>query len=166
MKNRVISIILAVSLIISAFTLPSFAREDVTDKSMQHLYTFLDKAVNALVGGIAALIATPKWQNKEDYKTENFYKGLDKSEYQTEAGDESVWSVGYANASILTGKEVGGGDYYVGGSLSVSKKLATEQWDDQKVRTIAISDGRGINRSGQPVRNEPVPQERDNAHVL
>lgn len=145
MKKRVISIILAVSLIISAFTLPSFAREDVTDKSMQHLYTFLDKTVNALVGGIAALIATPKWQNKEDYKTENFYKGLDKTEYKTEAGDESVWSVGYANASILTGKEVGGGNYYVGGSLSVSKKLATEQWDDQKVRTIAISDGRGIN---------------------
>ncbi len=145
MSKKIISIVLAVLLILSAFTLPSFAREDVTDKSMQKLYTVLDKAVNALVGGIAAMIATPKWENKADYNSENYYKGLDKSEFITEAGDDSAWSVGYSNASILTGKEVGGGDYYVGGSLSVTKKLATEQWDDQKVRTVAVSDGRGIN---------------------
>ncbi len=145
MKKKAISIILAVSMIISVFGIPAYAREDVTDKAMQKIYTVLDKTVNALVGGIAALIATPKWEKQSDYKTENFYKGLDKSEYISEAGENSGWSVGYSNASILTGKEIGGGDYYVGGSLSVSKKLATEQWDDQKVRTVAISDGRGIN---------------------
>ncbi len=146
MNKKIIAVILAAAVFVSAFTVPAFAREDVTDKTMQGIYTALDKVVNTLVGGIAALIATPKWNNKSDYKTENFYPGLDKEDFAGNAAEGAAWSAGYANASILTGKEVGGdGDYYVGGSLSVSKKLATEQWDDQKVRTVALSDGRGIN---------------------
>ncbi|MBR3621186.1 MAG: hypothetical protein IKN56_06725, partial [Clostridia bacterium] len=145
MNKKIIAVLLAVSVFVSVFTIPALAREDVTDKAMQKLYTVLDNTVNALVGGIANLIATPRWGNKADYKTENFYKGLDKNDFLDKAGDNAVWSAGYANASILTGKEVGGeGNYYVGGSLAIDKKLATEQWDDQKVRTVALSDGRGI----------------------
>ena len=145
MNKKILAVLLAVSVFISAFTIPALAREDVTDKTMQKVYTALDGVVNALVGGIANLIATPHWNNKADYKTENFYKGLDKKDFLDKAEDNAVWSAGYANASILTGKEVGGdGDYYVGGSLAIDKKLATEQWDDQKVRTVALSDGRGI----------------------
>ena len=145
MNKKIIAVLLAVSVFVSVFTIPALAREDVTDKAMQKLYTVLDNTVNALVGGIANLIATPRWGNKADYKTEHFYKGLDKGDFLDKAGDNAVWSAGYANASILTGKEVGGeGNYYVGGSLAIDKKLATEQWDDQKVRTVALSDGRGI----------------------
>ena len=51
--------------------------------------------------------------------------------------------LGYDNSSIKTGNELNG-EHYVGGSLSVTKKLADEKRDDQKVRTVAVSDGRGI----------------------
>ena len=144
MKKKLTAVILTVSIILSLFTFPVYANTDVSNPSEQKMYTALDKIVNALVGGIAAMIVTPKWPSKSEYKSENFYPGYSNDEFLDEPADNAKWSVGYANASLLTGKEVGGGDYYVGGSLSVTKKLATYQYDDQKVRTVAISDGRGI----------------------
>ena len=144
MKKK-IAIIITACILISSLVLPCYANTDVEDPSKQQLYTFLDKTVNALVGGIAAMIKTPySWKDKKDFKSENFYPGYSKDEFIDEPADNAAWSLGYANASLLTGKEVGGGDYYVGGSLSVTKKLATKQHDDQKVRTVAISDGRGV----------------------
>ena len=144
MKKKWLSVILALSIILSCFTINAYANTDVTDPAEQKMYTVLDKIVNALVGGIAAMIVTPNWPSKDNYKSENFYPGLSSGEFAREAQEGAKWNIGYANASLLTGKEVGGGDYYVGGSLSVTKKLATYQYDDQKVRTVAISDGRGI----------------------
>ncbi len=141
MKNKIIALILAASFIFSAMIIPVSANTVVTDPSEQKLYTVLDKVVDALVGGIANLIIGPKWEKKADYKAENFYKG---NSFIDEPESNAKWKLGYANASLLMGNEVGGGDFYVGGSLSVSKKLATAQYDDQKVRTVAISDGRGI----------------------
>ena len=123
MKKKVIAIVLAVSVLLSAFVIPASANTGVT------------KIIDTLVGGIAALIKSPKWDAKKDYVSENFYSGTD--EFLDAPADGAHWSVGYANASLLTGKELEG-DYYVGGSLSVTKKLATEVRDDQKVRTVAI----------------------------
>lgn len=143
--KKITSVILAVALIFSVTTVPAVAREDVTNSFAQKGYIFLDKIISGLVSGISAMIATPRWPQKSEFKSENFYPGYAKDEYKLEAGEDDCWNIGYSNASILTGNEVGGdGDYYVGGSLSITKKLATSQLDDQKVRTIAISDGRGI----------------------
>ena len=146
MKKKITALVLAAAIVISAFTFPAFANEDVSDTGMQVLYTVLDKVVNGLVGGIAAMIKTPNWTKKSDYETpSSFLQGNTKSEFIQEPAENAKWSLGYSDATLLTGKEVGSdGDYYVGGSLTVGKKLATEQWDDQRVRTVAISDGRGI----------------------
>lgn len=141
MKKKIIAIILASSFIFSAMIIPASANTVVTNPAEQKLYTVLDKVVDALVGGIANLIIGPKWEKKADYKAEGFYEG---NTFIDEPAENAKWSLGYSNASLLTGKEVGGGDYYVGGSLSIPKKLATAQYDDQKVRTVAVSDGRGI----------------------
>lgn len=143
MKKKVLCLVIAISLIISAFVIPVHANTDVTDKTEQKLYTVLDKIANAAVGGIAALIATPRWANAKTYKSENFYPGNTPEEFKEESSDDAVWKIGYANASLLKGNEVG--TCYVGGSLKVTKKLATKQYDDQKVRVIAVSDGGKIN---------------------
>lgn len=143
MKKKVISIILAVAVLASAFAIPASANTVVTNPTERGFYRTVDKIIDTLVGGIAALIKSPSWPSKKDYVSENFYKGLDADEFLDSPAEGAKWSVGYANASLLTGKELEG-DYYVGGSLSVTKKLATEVRDDQKVRTVAISDGRGI----------------------
>ena len=145
MKKKVISVILSIALMFSACSLCVFANEDVSDTGMQILYTAIDKTVNALVGGIASLLSTPRsWVSEKNYETpESFLNGS--NDFIDEPFEGAKWRLGYSDASLLTGKELSGeSDYYVGGSLSVSKKLATAQWDDQRVRTIAISDGRGI----------------------
>ena len=142
--KKLVSVILAIAIVISAFSIPVFANEDVDSKALQVVYTALDKVVNGLVGGIAAMIKTPNWTRKSNYETPTtFIEGT--GDFISTPAEGAQWKVGYATHTLLTGNEVGetcDGDYYVGGSLSVTKKLATEQWDDQVVRTIAITDGR------------------------
>lgn len=138
--KKITAVVLVFSIFISAFGFNAFAEEEVSE-SMQGFYIFLDDLVNKLVAGIAALIYPPRsWKNIDEYSKDNFYAGVKKEDYNYEGGK---WTLGYANASIKTGDELDD-NHYVGGSLSVTRKTATDIRDDQKVRTIAISDGRGI----------------------
>ncbi len=144
MSKKITAIILSVSLLFTAFAIPASAATEVTSDFERGFYRTVDKILDALVTGIASLIVEPSdWVSKDEYKTENFYKGYDANRFLDEPADGAKWSLGYANASILTGKELED-EHYVGGSLAITKKLAIEQKDDQKVRTIAISDGRGV----------------------
>lgn len=140
MKRRIIALTLSLAVLLTAFAVPASAATEVTSPVERGFYRVVDKLLDSLVGGIAALIKDPGWEKKSDYVSENFYEG---NEFIDEPSDNAVWSVGYSNASILTGNELDG-EHYVGGSLSVTKKVATDVRDDQKVRTVAISDGRGI----------------------
>ncbi len=141
--KKILAAVLAVSIFITAFVTPVTANTDVTDKFEQTLYTVLDKAVSGLVNAIGALVISPRRQSIKDYKSENFYPGMDKEDFIDEPAEGAQWSVGYANASIQDGHELDG-RHFVGGSLSITDKVATKVLDDQKVRTVAISDGRGI----------------------
>ncbi len=141
--KKLIALILATIMTVSALIVPVSANTDVTDKGEQVLYTVLDKAVDFLVNAIGALVISPRRQSIKDYKDDNFYPGLGKDDFLDEPAEGAAWSVGYANASIQDGKELDG-EHFVGGSLSISKKVATKVLDDQKVRTVALSDGRGI----------------------
>jgi len=140
MSKKIIALILSATMLLTAaFCVPVSAASEFENS----LNRALDKLVDALVNGISMLIAEPDWVSKEDYETENFYAGHSAEDFIETPTDSAVWSIGYSNASIQTGKELED-EHYVGGSLSVTKKLATEVRDDQKVRTIAVSDGRGI----------------------
>lgn len=143
MSKKIIALTLSIAVLFSAFAIPASAATEVTSPAERGFYRFVDKLLDSLVGGIAALIKDPGWEKKSDYVSENFYEGLTDDEFIDAPADNAAWSVGYSNASLLTGKELTE-EHYVGGSLSVTKKLATEVRDDQKVRTVAISDGRGI----------------------
>lgn len=144
MKKRWIAALLAVAVFCTAFVTPAFGATDETSPFERKLYPVLDKVIYGLVDGIAAMIKTPRsWISKGDYENDTFYEGLAAADFLDAPADGAQWSLGYANASIQTGKELTE-EHYVGGSLKVTKKLATEVRDDQKVRTIAVSDGRGI----------------------
>ncbi len=141
--KKLTAILLASIIAFSMSIIPASANTDVSNPAEQTLYTVLDKIVNALVNGIGALVISPKWDNIKNYKSENFYPGLSADEFLDEPAEGAKWSVGYANASIQDGNELDE-KHFVGGSLSVTRKVATEVRDDQKVRTVAMSDGRGI----------------------
>ena len=143
MGKKFTAIILALAVLFTAFAIPAYAAKEVTSSAERGLYRVVDKVLDVLVGGISALIKEPDWVNKKDFVSENFYEGLAPEEFRDEPADDSVWMIGYSNGSIQTGNELDG-EHYVGGSLSITKKVATDIRDDQKVRTVAISDGRGI----------------------
>lgn len=142
MTKKILSIVLAITVIFSAFALPASAADSAAFENKLNI--FLDRVVDALVSGISALIVEPRdWVTKDEYVTENFYEGLEPDEFLNAPAENAKWEIGYANASIQTGNELDG-NHFVGGSLSVTPKNPTEIRDDQKVRTIALSDGRGI----------------------
>lgn len=143
MAKKITAIVLFITVLMSAFAIPSYAATEVTSDFERGFYRFVDGLLDAVVGGITSLIVEPDWDSKDEYVSENFYEGLEPDEFLQIPAENAVWSLGYSNASIKTGKELTE-EHYVGGSLSVTKKLADEIRDDQKVRTIAISDGRGI----------------------
>ncbi len=139
MKKRIIALLLSVVMIFTTTSFTSFAADEYTSSEIM-LNTIGEKALQGLVGIISALIKAPySWVSVDKYfeQTELFDTS---TEFVDEAQSE-YWSVGYASDTLQTGNEL---ECYVGGSLSVSKKLATEVWDDQRIRTVAISDGRGI----------------------
>lgn len=139
MKKRLIAIILSVAMIFSATSLPVLAADEFTASEIT-INTIGEKALQGIVGVIAALIKAPnKWLTEK-----KFFETTELYDTQTEFVDEAqaeYWSLGYASASLQTGNEL---ECYVGGSLAITKKLATAVYDDQRVRTVAISDGRGI----------------------
>lgn len=143
MAKKLTSVILAFAVILTAFAIPASA-DDGTSDVERGFYRVVDGLLDTLVTGISYLIVEPRsFVAKDDYVSENFYEGHSPEEFLDAPAEGAQWSLGYANASILTGKELEE-EHYVGGSLSVTKKLADEVRDDQKIRTVAISDGRGI----------------------
>ncbi len=139
MKKRFIALLLSVVILLSATATPVLAADEYSQSDIT-LNTIGEKVIQGLVGIISDLIKAPySWLSKDKY-----FEETDLYDTATEFVDEAqseYWKVGYASDTLQTGKEK---ECYVGGSLSVSKKLATEVWDDQRVRTAAISDGRGI----------------------
>lgn len=144
MAKKFTAIVLSLAVLMSAFAIPAYAATEVTSDVERGFYRFVDKLLDTVVGGITNLIFEPKsFIDKDDYVSENFYEGNEPEEFLTAPADGAVWKVGYDNSSIQTGNELTS-EHYVGGSLSVTKKLADEVRDDQKIRTVAMSDGRGI----------------------
>lgn len=75
MAKKIISIVLAVSLLLTAFAVPVSATE-VSSSTERGFYRFVDGLLDAVVSGIAALIFEPHdWVDKDDYVSENFYEG-------------------------------------------------------------------------------------------
>lgn len=125
----------------SAAYVPGTSVSEGVNPITKVLYNVVDVVIDKLVGTINKFIPTPEsWVSKDAYEADGFMSGMD--EFLTEPADGAVWSMGYANASILTGKELDG-KHFVGGSLSVSDKTATDVMDDLKVRTVAMSDNSG-----------------------
>ncbi len=143
MAKKITAIVLSLAMLLTAFGVPASAADGTSDIE-RGFYRFVDGLLDTIVTGIASLIVEPgNWIDKDEYVNENFYEGNKIEEFLDAPAENADWSLGYSNASLLTGKELEE-EHYVGGSLSITKKLATEVRDDQKVRTIAISDGRGI----------------------
>lgn len=141
MKKRSIALLICFSVIITSFSINVTAKE--YNKSDIILNTVGEKVIQGLVRGIAALIPTPRtWKTEKEYRKDHTIDVAEKlNDFIDSPAEDAVWSAGYGSESLQTDNWA---ECYVGGSLQVTKKLATKVLDDQRVRTIALSDGRGI----------------------
>ena len=146
--KKVISVVLCVMLLGAVMAPATYAAYDPEVSVNEEVSTFnkvlynaLDKVIDTLLKAINKMIPNPpSWENKADHVTENVFAGTE--EFLDAPAIGSYWSMGYANASILTGNEMDG-KHFVGGSLSLEDKVVSEIYDDLLARTVVMSDNSG-----------------------
>ena len=153
MKNakRIIALVLTVVMVLLTMAVPASAAskidpsESIEAKIEATLYQLLDKLIfvvgkilNMLIPGIDWGAGLP---NYNTYETPaDFYSG--EATFDTDVKEDSVWSAGYAYASLLDGIDVFDGSYYMAGSLEVMEgRVPVGIVDDQGVNVYAVSDG-------------------------
>ena len=146
---HIISIVLCFTLVFSCGTAVVYAADETQavaedsfgTKISKGFYNTLNVIVEKLVSAICKLYPNPAdWQSLADYDSEEvgFLPGRDT--YQTEAGADNYWSLGYASRSVLP-EDVDNGEYNLGRDLT--NKLAKGVYDDQRIRVVAIDDNSG-----------------------
>lgn len=146
--KKVVSVVLCIMLLGAVMAPVTYAAYDPAVSVNEEvsffnkaLYNALDVVIDKAVGIINNFIPDcPSWVAKEDYVSEGVMTGTE--EFLDAPALGAYWSMGYANASILTGDEMEG-KYYVGGSLSFGDKTVSEIYDDLLVRTVVMSDNSG-----------------------
>ena len=154
MKKKLLSIISAVlcaAILISCASVGSFAvqeqsitaaqNESVGDGVMKALYNTLNVIVEGLVKSICAIYVNPRdWQSMDEYNSDEigFMPGREK--YQTSAGENNAWMLGYSKKSIVP-DDIDSGKYNLGRDLL--NKYAQGVYDDQCIRVAAIDDNSG-----------------------
>lgn len=98
------------------------------------------KSVNKIFEGLATVLPEMNWQNKIDYKSENFMAGHTK--FIKEPAKNNRWQLGFSS-KILTPDDYSTEDYYLGGYLHFPANKVTGVIDDEMIRTVFLDDGSG-----------------------
>lgn len=98
------------------------------------------KSVNKIFEGLATVLPEMNWQNKIDYKSENFMAGHTK--FIKEPAKNNRWQLGFSS-KILTPDDYSTEDYYLGGYLHFPANKVTGVIDDEMVRTVCLNDSSG-----------------------
>lgn len=147
-SKRIISIVLCIVMMFSCTSVVSFAADtnesvlsSIGDSISKSFYNTLNDVVESLVSTICKIYPDPpSWISLSDYDSDEigFLPGRDT--YQTEAGEDSYWSLGYASRSVLP-DDVDSGEYNLGRDLL--NKYAKGVYDDQRIRVAVIDDNSG-----------------------
>ena len=112
---------------------------ETTTSVNRFFYELLNTLVKVLVSGIMAIYPDPAdWKWAKDYNADGFMDGRDN--YQTEAGAENKWSLGYASASLVP-DDLAEQKYYLGRDLT--ERIAQGVYDDMRIRSVAMDDNSG-----------------------
>ena len=147
-NKRIIAIVLSVMMMLSCTSAVSFAAEtteasisSVGDSISKGFYNALNGIVESLVSTICKLYPNPpSWMNLSDYDSDEIGFLAGRDTYQTEAGENNYWSLGYASLSVVP-DNFEAGVYNLGRDLN--NKMAQGVYDDQRVRVVVIDDNSG-----------------------
>lgn len=147
-SKRLISIVLCVVMLFSCTSVVSFAAESaevsvssIGESISKGFYNALNNIVESLVSAICKIYPNPpSWMSLDDYDSEEIGFLPGRETYQTEAGEDNYWSLGYSSRSIVP-EDVDTGIYNLGRDLN--NKMAKGVYDDQRIRVVAIDDNSG-----------------------
>ena len=146
MKKKILSIILVAVMLFSATAMPVSAIdfERANEPFTKGLALFVDKLMNALVGGLDFMMKeNNKFVDEEDYVYDNFFEGT--AEYISTADKNNKWSLGHSDMSLVP-ENWEDYDLFLGGFISEQNFFTNDVrqiLDDMKVRVIALNDGTG-----------------------
>lgn len=141
---KIVSIILAISLIFGGSSVTGYAAADIT-KSLENFgLSIVETIFTALVGGLNLLVPdSSKFVKVKDRVVENFYEGTET--WEKETAKNAQWKLGHAKASLVP-DDWQTKDYYLGGFIDPNNGMVNkveEIIDDMQVRVIAVEDGSG-----------------------
>ena len=148
---RIISVVLCAALLVSGVSVGTHAareqsvtaaqNETAGDVAMKGLYNTLNVVVEGLVKSICTIYADPRdWQSMDEYDADEIGFMPGRETYQTSAGENNVWKLGYAKKSIVP-EDIDSGKYNLGRDLL--NKYAEGVYDDQCIRVAVIDDNSG-----------------------
>ncbi len=148
---KIVSIILAFSLIFGGSSVTSYAAADFTKTLENFGLSIVETIFTTLVGAINFIVPdSPKFVKVKDRVIENFYEGTET--WEKEAKADAQWKLGHAKASLIPDdlrESVANGTksgYYLGGFIDPNNGMVNEIEeiiDDMQVRIIAVEDGSG-----------------------
>lgn len=143
-SKKIISIILAVSLIIGGGSMSMASAVDAVQVLETVGLSIVEAIFTTLVGGINFIVPDSKnFVKVSERSLENFYEGT--GEFKDEAAAGAKWSLGHAKASLVPDNWETH-TYYLGGFIDPNNGMTNnveEIIDDMQVRVIALSDGIG-----------------------
>lgn len=143
-SKKIISIILAVSLIIGGGSMSMASAVDAVQVLETVGLSIVEAIFTTLVGGINFIVPDSKnFVKVSERSLENFYEGTGEFKDEAEAG--AKWSLGYAKASLVP-DDWQTHTYYLGGFIDPNNGMTNnveEVIDDMQARVIALSDGSG-----------------------
>ncbi len=141
---KIVSIILAFSLIFGGSSVTSYAAADITKSLETFGLSIVETIFTALVGAINIIVPdSPKFVQVKDRVVENFYEGTET--WEKEAKADAQWKLGHAKASLVP-DDYKTKDYYLGGFIDPNNGMVNKVEtviDDMQVRVIAVEDGSG-----------------------
>ncbi len=151
---KIMSFVLVLALLFTGGTIGASAADNVPqtvvamqeeanigDGIMKFLYNTLNVVCEALVSAICKIYINPKdWQKLDNYDSDEVGFMAGRENYQTEAGENNKWSLGYSSRSIVP-EDIADGKYYIGRDLTV--RIAKDVYDDNRIRVAVIDDNSG-----------------------
>lgn len=140
---KIVSIILAFSLIFGGSSVTGFAAKEFTKTLEDFGLSIVETIFTTLVGAINFIVPdSPNFVKVKDRVNENFYEG---TKWEKETAENSQWKLGHAKASLVP-DDWQEKDYYLGGFIDPNNGMVNkveEIIDDMQVRVIAVEDGSG-----------------------
>lgn len=141
---KIVSIILAFSLIFGGSSVTSYAAADFTKTLENFGLSIVETIFTTLVGAINFIVPdSSKFVKVKDRVVENFYEGTET--WEEEAKADAQWKLGHAKTSLVP-DDWQTKTYYLGGFIDPNNGMVNkveEIIDDMQARVIAVEDGSG-----------------------